>query len=97
MARTEGKPVFWLKPDLAVRRGQIFPLLMDAKYKRLASDVSGVDVGQGDFYQMFAYAHRYDCPRVLMIYPQTADIAKRPLLRLRLGKLEREVSDRRDR
>jgi len=74
LARTEGKPVFWLKPDLAVKSGQTFPLLMDAKYKRLAIDVSGVDVGQGDFYQMFAYAHRFDCPRVLMIYPQTADI-----------------------
>lgn len=74
LALTEGKPVFWLKPDLAVKSGQIFPLLMDAKYKRLASDVSGVDVGQGDFYQMFAYAHRYDCPRILMIYPQTADL-----------------------
>jgi len=74
LARTEGKSVFWLKPDLAIRNGQAFPLLIDAKYKRLASELSGVDVGQGDFYQMFAYAHRYDCPRVLMIYPQTADM-----------------------
>jgi hypothetical protein len=23
---------------------------------------------------MFAYAHRYDCPRVLMLYPQTTDL-----------------------
>ena len=74
LARIEGKCVFWLKPDLAIRNGPIFPLLMDAKYKRLGSDLSGVDVAQGDFYQMFAYAHRYDCPRVLMVYPQTADM-----------------------
>ena len=33
-------------------------------------------MAQDDFYQMFAYAHRYDCPRVLMLYPQTADMPK---------------------
>lgn len=74
LAQTEGKSVYWLKPDLAVRCGQAFPLLIDAKYKRIASDMSGVDVGQSDFYQMFAYAHRYFCPRVVMLYPQTADM-----------------------
>jgi 5-methylcytosine-specific restriction enzyme subunit McrC len=66
--------MFWLKPDLAIRSGQAFALLIDAKYKLLTSEVFGVDVGQGDFYQMFAYAHRYDCPRVVLLYPQTADI-----------------------
>lgn len=74
LARTEGKPVYWLKPDLAVRYGQGFPLLIDAKYKRLASAGSGVDVGEDDFYQMFAYASRYECPRVVMLFPQTADM-----------------------
>jgi 5-methylcytosine-specific restriction enzyme subunit McrC len=74
LARTEGKGVFWLKPDLAIKNGPNFPLLMDAKYKRLASNESDVDVVQGDFYQMFAYARRYDCPRVVMLYPQTTDM-----------------------
>jgi 5-methylcytosine-specific restriction enzyme subunit McrC len=66
--------VFRLKPDLALRSGHTFPMLMDAKYKGLEPDVSGAGVAQGDFNQMFAYAHRYDCPRVLMLYPQTADM-----------------------
>jgi 5-methylcytosine-specific restriction enzyme subunit McrC len=74
LARSGGKPVFRLKPDLAVRRGREFPLLVDAKYKGLEPDVPGAGVAQGDFNQMFAYAHRYDCPRVLMLYPQTTDI-----------------------
>jgi 5-methylcytosine-specific restriction enzyme subunit McrC len=74
LARAGGKPVFRLKPDLALRSGRTFPLIMDAKYKGLEPDVSGAGVAQGDFNQMFAYAHRYDCPRVLMLYPQTADM-----------------------
>jgi 5-methylcytosine-specific restriction enzyme subunit McrC len=74
LARTEGKHVFWLKPDLAIRSRQAFHLLIDAKYKRVASDASSVDVGESDFYQMVAYAHRYECPRVVMLFPQTADM-----------------------
>jgi 5-methylcytosine-specific restriction enzyme subunit McrC len=69
-----GKPVFEIQPDLAVCSGGRFPLLVDAKYKTLNPTASDADVGQDDFYQMFAYAHRYDCPRVLMLYPQTADM-----------------------
>lgn len=73
LARFEGKLVFHLKPDLAVRRGGTFPLLVDAKYKGL--DVSGAGVEQTDFYQMFAYAHCYTCPRALILYPQTIEVA----------------------
>jgi 5-methylcytosine-specific restriction enzyme subunit McrC len=73
LARSGGQPVFRLKPDLALRKDGLFPLLVDAKYKGLEPDASGV--GQADFYQMFAYAHRYDCSRVLMLYPQTADMS----------------------
>jgi 5-methylcytosine-specific restriction enzyme subunit McrC len=74
LARADGKPVFRLQPDLAVRSGQTFPLLVDAKYKSLGPDASGATVSQDDFYQMFAYAHRYDCSRVFVLYPQTADV-----------------------
>jgi 5-methylcytosine-specific restriction enzyme subunit McrC len=73
LARCRGERVFHLKPDLAVRRGDTFPLLVDAKYKRLDANMFGAGVAQADFNQMFAYAHRYDCPRVVMLYPQSAD------------------------
>jgi 5-methylcytosine-specific restriction enzyme subunit McrC len=75
LARVGGNPVFRLKPDLALRRDGTFPLIMDAKYKGLEPDVPGAGVAQGDINQMFAYAHRYDCPRVLMLYPQPADMS----------------------
>jgi 5-methylcytosine-specific restriction enzyme subunit McrC len=70
LARNEGKSVYWLKPDLAVRCGQAFPLLIDAKYKRVTSAGAVVDVSEGDLYQMFAYAHTYECPRVVMLFPR---------------------------
>jgi 5-methylcytosine-specific restriction enzyme subunit McrC len=73
LARSDGEPVFRLKPDLALRQGRAFPLLVDAKYKSPDWSAGG-GVSRTDFYQMFAYAHRYDCPRVLMLYPQTADV-----------------------
>lgn len=75
LARTSnGEPVFRLKPDLAFRNGDSFPLLLDAKYKQLKPTDRKLGVSEADFYQMHAYAHRYQCPRVLLLYPQTADI-----------------------
>ncbi len=58
------------------------PLLVDAKYKRLGPSVRSVSISQGDIYQMHAYAHRYQCPRVLLLYPQTAE--HRAPLRIKL-------------
>ncbi|MEP0858840.1 hypothetical protein [Trichocoleus sp. DQ-U1] len=75
LARTSnGESVFRLKPDLAFCNGDSFPLLLDAKYKQLKPTDRKLGVSESDFYQMHAYAHRYQCPRVLLLYPQTADI-----------------------
>jgi 5-methylcytosine-specific restriction enzyme subunit McrC len=71
LAVREGGPrVFRLKPDLAFRRGGRFPLLLDAKYKRLDPRQADLGVVAADFYQMTAYALRFGCPRILMVYPQ---------------------------
>lgn len=75
LARVNGRPTFRLKPDLAFRDADnTFPLLLDAKYKRLAAGDARLGVSPEDFYQMFAYAHRYECSRVLLLYPQTAEM-----------------------
>jgi 5-methylcytosine-specific restriction enzyme subunit McrC len=68
--------VFQLHPDLAFRRGTHFPLLLDTKYKRLDPSDRRLGVSQSDLYQMHAYAHRYQCPRVVLLYPRTADMSK---------------------
>ncbi|MGI8857443.1 MAG: McrC family protein [Thermomicrobiales bacterium] len=75
LAHTNGKPVFQLRPDIAFRDSTEFPLLIDTKYKRLNAADTTLGVSQDDFYQMHAYAHRYHCPRVLLLYPQTAGMA----------------------
>lgn len=67
-----GKPLFHLKPDLALRVGSSFPLLLDTKYKSLDPADRRLGVSQADLYQMFAYAKVYACPRVVLLYPQTA-------------------------
>jgi McrBC 5-methylcytosine restriction system component len=72
LARSHGQQVFQLKPDLVFRQNDTFPLLMDAKYKRLDSINIKLGVSEADFYQMYAYARRYNCKRVILIYPQTA-------------------------
>lgn len=75
LALHEAKAVFRLKPDLSFRRAdKTFPLIIDAKYKRLKEQDRWRGVLPADFYQMHAYAHRYECPRVLLIYPQTAEM-----------------------
>lgn len=73
LARTEAeRPIFRLIPDLALRAGNHFRLLLDTKYK-LSTTNGRFAIASADFYQMFAYAHRYDCPHVLLLYPQTGE------------------------
>lgn len=71
------RSVFLLRPDLVFRsKSKQFPLLLDTKYKRLNADDIKLGISQADFYQMYAYARRYDCPRVLLLYPQTSEMAQ---------------------
>ena len=69
-------PVFQLKPDLVIRQSFHFPLIMDTKYKRLKEGDRKLGVSQADFYQMYAYAKRYKCPNVLLIYPQVVGMSE---------------------
>ena len=77
LARREAKSIFLLKPDLVFRdQFARFPLLLDAKYKRLDKTDARLGVSQADFYQMHAYARRYDCKRVLLLYPQVVGMTQ---------------------
>lgn len=78
--------LFSLEPDIAFHDSHTntFPLLIDTKYKRLdGSERANLGVSQSDLYQMFAYAHRYDCPRVILLYPATteSEIGERAIFR----------------
>ena len=77
LAKTSNQlPVFQLKPDLVMRQKVSFPLIIDTKYKRLKEGDRKLGVSQADFYQMYAYSQRYDCPHVLLIYPQVVGMSE---------------------
>jgi 5-methylcytosine-specific restriction enzyme subunit McrC len=73
LATRETKDVFKTKPDIVFRQANLFPLILDTKYKRLNSADLRLGVDQSDFYQMHAYAHRYNCSHIILLYPQTAE------------------------
>lgn len=67
--------VFPLQPDVVFRTGKTIPLLLDAKYKMLDPHSRQLGVSPDDLYQMIAYGYRYTCSRVVLVYPQTAQMA----------------------
>jgi 5-methylcytosine-specific restriction enzyme subunit McrC len=64
-------PVFHLKPDLVfLQMGQNPLLILDTKYKQLDPTKRVAGISEGDMYQMFAYASRFNCSRALLLYPR---------------------------
>lgn len=75
LCHTETRKVFQLRPDFVIQYlGETW--MVDAKWKLL--DSGNVDanygVAQSDFYQLFAYGHRYlgGQGRMALVYPRTA-------------------------
>lgn len=75
----EGKGFFRLQPDLVVEQGEL-RWVLDTKWKlvngvRASSDSGyfGYGLSQADFYQLFAYGHKYQAGAgdVFLIYPRT--------------------------
>jgi 5-methylcytosine-specific restriction enzyme subunit McrC len=68
-----GEPRFWLHPDVRFvdKQGKSV-LIIDTKYKELTKDRQKW-VSDDDARQMYAYSRRFDCPRVLLLYPQLAE------------------------
>lgn len=67
---------FAMKPDIVISRGDRRVLVIDTKWKRLKNvlDDAKHGVGQADVYQMMAYAHVYQCERLMLLYPHSADL-----------------------
>jgi len=67
-----GKPVFRLIPDIVLGSPDGVPyLIADTKYKRLSPQLAAGGVAEGDAYQMLAYARKWNCSEVLLIYPSS--------------------------
>ncbi|MFO0905712.1 MAG: hypothetical protein U0939_22080 [Pirellulales bacterium] len=71
----DGKRKFWLRPDVAIRDGKTFSLLIDTKWKLLDRAQPHEGVRQSDMYQAYAYAREYGCPHVILLYPRFGDLA----------------------
>ena len=72
LCRENGRPMFQLRPDFIVEHaGSAW--VVDAKWKLLdaADRPNHYGLAQADFYQMFAYGHRYlrGAGQLLLVYP----------------------------
>lgn len=74
----DGADMFQLRPDFLVHDGDKTMLVMDAKWKLLtvADRDNKYGLSQSDFYQMFAYGHKYlgGAGDMVLIYPKTAEL-----------------------
>lgn len=64
-----GQDVFQMKPDIAVIREGEVRLIADAKWKVLSPEERRLGIAQSDMYQLAAYARRYACNHMVLVYP----------------------------
>lgn len=67
---------FLLKPDIVIRRksdNAVF--ICDTKWKLLSNEKQGYGISQSDMYQMYAYQKKYNARTVILLYPQTDQLA----------------------
>jgi len=56
-------------------------MIADTKYKRLSPQLADGGVTEGDAYQMLAYARKWNCSDVLLIYPSSSPYPTQFILR----------------
>ena len=73
---TRQTPVFATRPDIVVTRDDRPVAILDTKWKRLMDEIDDRrwSVGQGDIYQMMAYAQVYGCRDLMLVYPHHAGL-----------------------
>lgn len=71
--------MFQLRPDLLVQQNQKNILVLDAKWKLISTNdrENKYGLSQADFYQLFAYGHKYLAGKgeMLLIFPRTDNFA----------------------
>lgn len=67
----KGHSMFALRPDLVIDRNGKHICVADTKWKRIDQNDRShkYSISQTDMYQLYAYARKYDCKRVVLIYP----------------------------
>ena len=63
--------LFKMKPDICLLKVNSIDCIIDTKYKLLNDkDQKQYGVSQSDVYQMYAYANKYKCKRIILLYPE---------------------------
>jgi 5-methylcytosine-specific restriction enzyme subunit McrC len=67
------KSLFQLKPDLILYEQGRLTTVLDTKWKQLDWQAKNYNLSQSDFYQLFAYGHKYlgGSGNLVLIYPKT--------------------------
>ena len=68
------KSAFGMRPDIAIEDSGNIVAILDAKWKALDHDAAAHGVSNPDAYQMNAYAGRYFCDHVALVYPATGSV-----------------------
>ncbi len=80
LCRHDSGKMFCLKPDLLIDTPEQ-RWILDTKWKRIDAGKpdNNYDLSQSDFYQLFAYGHKYrrgEEPRLVLIYPYWSGLQK---------------------
>jgi len=70
----DGGHLLHLEPDILFmtpEQNRTF-LILDTKYKQLDLTRNNLNIQDGDLYQMLAYSVQFNCPRIVLLYPQSA-------------------------
>lgn len=73
-----GVPHFRMKPDIVIRAEENIHKIIDTKWKILSQAERNLGVSSADMYQMYAYAHRYVCPEIVLLYPHYSSMDLEP-------------------
>lgn len=72
---------FRTKPDILIKQDDKIVLVVDTKWKSIASTINDPKQGvsQSDIYQLMAYAKLYECKRVMLLYPHHGKLPVSPV------------------
>lgn len=84
---------FQMRPDITIQSGEECTAIFDAKWKRLDLAEPNSGVSSVDAYQMNAYASRYRCKRLALVYPASRDCPPGRITEFVLMTEERPVLD----
>jgi len=76
----QSKAMFALRPDLVIEQSGQRVCVADTKWKCIdqSDRAKNYGISQSDMYQLYAYATKYNCKRVVLIYPES-DLFNQPL------------------